>query len=319
MKIMKTIKTVKGPISPDQLGFCDIHDHLWKYGGMEVIEDADFGIDSIEKSRAELQSYVEAGGKAIVDMQPIGVGRGINELKEIVKDIDAHVIAVTGFHRAALYDKAHFVYKYSLEQIVELVTWEVEKGIEVNDYCGPFVEHSDVLPGVIKAGTGYYKISPLEEKLLRVVAEVSNKTAIPIMTHTHVGTMGLEQAQILKGEGVAPEKICIGHLDRNADLVYHRSVLEEGVYVQYDCVARVKYHPLSDTMELIKKLSEEGYADRILIGGDWGRASYLKAYNGSPGLEFLPKQFPDLMRQYGISGEVVDRIFVENPKEFLAY
>ncbi|HHU60893.1 MAG TPA: phosphotriesterase-related protein, partial [Natronincola sp.] len=64
---------------------------------------------------------------------------------------------------------------------------------------------------------------------------------------------------------------------------------------------------------------EEGYADRILIGGDWGRASYLKAYNGSPGLEFLPKQFPDLMRQYGISGEVVDRIFVENPKEFLAY
>lgn len=319
MKEMKTIKTVNGSIQPDQLGFCDIHDHLWKSGGMEVREDKDFGIESIEKSRSELMSYVHAGGKAIVDMQPIGVGRGVNELKALAKDTGAHLIAVTGFHREALYDKAHFVYKYSIDQIVELVVSEVEKGIEVNDFCGPFIEHSNVLPGVVKAGTGYYKISPLEEKLLKVAGKVSTKTGIPVMTHTHVGTMGFEQVQIFKDQGVAPEKICIGHLDRNADLTYHRNVLREGVYIQYDCVARVKYHPLGDTMRLIRELSEEGYADRIMIGGDWGRASYLKSYGGSPGLDFIPKHMPGLMREYGISDEVIERIFIENPKEFLAY
>lgn len=316
---MKTIKTVKGPINPDQLGFCDLHEHLWKSGGMEVFKDADFGIESIEKSRAELELYRQAGGRGIVDMQPIGVGRGINQLKEIAKDVDVHLIAVTGFHREAMYDKAHFVYKYSLDQIVELVLAEVEKGIEVNDFCGPFVEHSDVLPGVVKAGTGYYKISPLEEKLLKVAGKVSAKTGIPVMTHTQWGTMGLEQVEILKAQGVPAEKICIGHLDRNADLTYHRMVLREGVYVQYDCVARVKYHPVSDTMELIRELSKEGYADRIMIGGDWGRASYLKSYGGSPGLDFIPRQLPGLMREYGISDEVIQRIFVENPKEFLAF
>lgn len=316
---MKTIKTLNGPIAPDQLGFCDIHEHLWKSGGMEVIEDGDFAIEDLEKSRAELKSYVEAGGKSLIDMQPIGVSRGIRELKEIAKGIDAHVIAATGFHRAGLYDKAHFVYKYSLDQIVELVLAEVEKGIEVNDFCGPFVEHSDVLPGVVKAGTSYYKITPLEEKLLKVAGKVSAKTGIPVITHTHRGTMGLEQVEILKAQGVPAEKICIGHLDRNADLTYHRMVLREGVYVQYDCVARVKYHPVSDTMELIKELSKEGYAGRILIGGDWGRASYLKSYNGAPGLEFIPKQLPGLMREYGISDEVIERIFIHNPQEFLAY
>jgi predicted metal-dependent phosphotriesterase family hydrolase len=316
---MKTIKTVNGPIIPDQLGFCDIHEHLWKSGGMEVIEDRDFAIDDLEKSRAELKSYVQAGGKSLIDMQPIGVGRGIKELKEIAKGIDAHVIAATGFHRAGLYDKAHFAYKYSLDQIVELVVAEVEKGIEVNDFCGPFVEHSDVLPGVVKAGTSYYKITPLEEKLLKVAGKVSAKTGIPVITHTHRGTMGLEQVQILKAQGVPAEKICIGHLDRNADLTYHRMVLREGVYVQYDCVARVKYHPVSDTMELIKELSKEGYAGRILIGGDWGRASYLKSYNGAPGLEFIPKQLPGLMREYGIANEVIEGIFIHNPQEFLAY
>ena len=48
---MKTIKTLNGPIAPDQLGFCDIHEHLWKSGGMEVIEDGgDFAIEDLEKS-----------------------------------------------------------------------------------------------------------------------------------------------------------------------------------------------------------------------------------------------------------------------------
>lgn len=286
---------------------------------MEVFKDADFGIENIEKSRAELERYRQAGGRGIVDMQPIGVGRGINQLKEIADGVDVHLIAVTGFHREAMYDKAHFVYKYSLDQIVELVVAEVEKGIEVNDYCGPFVEHSGILPGVVKAGTGYYKISPLEEKLLKVAGKVSAKTGIPVMTHTQIGTMGLEQVEILKAQGVPAEKICIGHLDRNADLTYHRMVLREGVYVQYDCVARVKYHPVSDTMELIRELSKEGYADRIMIGGDWGRASYLKSYGGSPGLEFIPRQLPGLMREYGISEEVIQRIFIDNPKEFLAF
>ena len=315
---MKFINTVKGKIAPEELGFTDIHDHLWKSGGMEVLEDKDFGIDSIKKSSQELRSFVDAGGKALVDMQPIGVGRGINELKAIAQDCDAHVIAITGFHRGGLYDKAHFVHRYSLEQIVELVVSEVEEGIEVNDFCGPFVEHSDVLPGLVKAGTSYYKITPLEEKLLKVVARVNQKTDIPIKTHTHIGTMGLEQAKFLKGEGVESNKICIGHLDRNADLVYHQQVLQEGVYVQYDCFARVKYHPLSETMDLIKKLGEE-YGDRILIGGDWGRASYLKAYNGSPGLEFIPKYLPDLMRDYGISEDLITKLFFDNPREFLAF
>ena len=316
---MKTIKTVNGPITPDQLGFTDIHDHVWKSGGMEVVEDKDFGIESVEKSNQELKSYAAAGGKSLVDMQPIGLGRGIEELKAIAKDTDVNLIAITGFHRGALYDKAHWVHKYSIDQIIEIVTSEVEKGIEVNDFCGPFNKHSNVFPGVVKAGSSYYKITPLERKLMEAVSKVSVNTDIPIMTHTHVGTMGLEQAQIFKSFGVAPEKICIGHMDRNADLVYHRSVLREGVYVQYDCVARVKYHPLSDTMELIKALCKEGYANRIMIGGDWGRASYLQAYNGEPGLEFLPKHFPGLMREYGISDEIIQRIFVENPKSFLPY
>lgn len=316
---MKTIKTVHGEILPEELGFTDIHDHVWKSGGMEVIEDKDFGIESIEKSQLELKLYKSAGGNALVDMQPLGVGRGIHELKKIAEGTNVHLIAITGFHRGALYDKAHFVHKYTVDQLVEIITSEVKHGIEVNDFCGPIVEHSDVLPGLIKCGTSYYKITPLEEKLMSVVARVSADTGIPIGTHTHMGTMGYEQAKFLIDAGADPKKIMIGHLDRNADLIYHKKVLELGVYVQYDCVARVKYHPVSDTMSLIKELSAMGYSDRIMIGGDWGRASYLQAYGGQPGLAFIPKKLPDMMIDYGIDEEVIKKIFIENPKTFLAY
>lgn len=316
---MKTIKTIHGEITPDQLGFVDIHEHLWKSGGMEVVEDKDFAIDDIQKSRDELKSYINAGGKTIIDMQPLGVGRGINELLEINEDIDANVIAITGFHRGALYDKAHFVHKYSVDELVKIVQSEVEEGIEINDFCGPIVKRSKIKPGIIKGGTSYYKVTKLEEKLLRVIARVSVNTGIPIMTHTHFGTMGLEQVKIFKEEGVSPEKICIGHLDRNNDPYYHKKVLKEGVYVQYDCVARIKYHPVSDTINLIKEMAELGYSDKILIGGDWGRHSYYKSYNGAPGLEFIPKQFLDILRDGEVAEDIINKIFYENPKVFLPY
>ena len=315
----KTIKTIRGEITADQLGFVDIHEHLWKSGGMEVIEDKDFGIESIEKSREELKSFIAAGGNTIVDMQPLGLGRGVQELLEISEGLDCNVIAVTGFHKGSLYDKSHFVHRYSSEEIEEIILSEVVEGIEINDFAGPIIKRSAVKPGLIKAGTSYYKVTALEDKLLRIVARVSLKTGIPINTHTQMGTMALEQIKIFKEEGVSPEKICIGHLDRNADPYYHELVLQEGVFVQYDCVARIKYHPVSDTVDIIKRMAELGYADKMMIGGDWGRNSYLKAYNGAPGLEFIPKHFPQILLDYGVDQNVVEKMFYKNPMEFLAF
>lgn len=316
---MSTVKTVLGEVAPLKLGFVDIHDHIWKKGGLEVREDKDFAIDNLEKSKKEVLSYAQAGGGTIVDMQPLGVGRGIQEMREIAKDTGVHVIAVTGFHKESFYDSTHFVYRYQPDEIEDLLVSEVKEGIEVNDFCGPIIRRSESKAGAVKAASSYYKITPLEDKLIKIAARTSVRTGAPLLTHTQMGTMGLEQALIMKGQGLAPEKICIGHMDRDPDPVYHLRVLREGVYVQYDCVARVKYHPIIDTANLIIDMVRKGYEDKILIGGDWGRASYLKAYNGAPGLEYLPKYFQTYLKEYGVEEKTIHKIFYENPMRFLSY
>jgi len=316
---MAKIRTIFGDIQPSELGFTDMHDHIWKSGGMEMVPDHDFALENAPASREELKAYVAAGGKAIVDMQCLGVGRSIEKMCWISEGTGAHIIASTGFQRGELYDSTHFVHRYDPDEILEIIVSEVQEGIEINDFCGPIVKRSPSKAGVIKGGSGYYKISPLELKLLPISARASLATGAPVITHTHQGTMGYEQAKIFKGEGLEPEKICIGHLDRDCDPVYHERVLREGVYVQYDCIARVKYHPIYDTMELIKAMDKKGYGDRIMIGGDWGRASYMKAYGGSPGLEYIPGILAKNMLEYGISEDLIYKIFYENPARYLAF
>lgn len=313
------IRTIEGDIPVSEMGFTDSHDHIWKEGGMEVLKDPDFAIDCPEKSRRELLSFKEAGGQTIVDMQPLGVGRGIEPMRAIAKGTGVHVIAVTGFHKGSFYDKTHFVHRYEEDQITELVTAEVMEGIEVNDYCGPIVRRSPSKAGAVKCASGYYKITPLEEKLIRIASYSSVKSQAPVITHTQMGTMGLEQAQRIKSYGVEPEKICIGHLDRNPDPFLHEQVLREGVYVEYDCVARIKYHTVSETLQLIIRMDQKGYGDRLLIGGDWGRSSYLRAYGGAPGLDFIPGSFASQMIAYGVPEGLVHKIFYENPARFFGF
>ena len=69
---------------------------------------------------------------------------------------------------------------------------------------------------------------------------------------------------------------------------------------------------------LISDLAERGCADRLLLGGDTGRRSMLRAYGGGPGLDYVFARFkPRLERELG--QELSDRIFVANPARAFAF
>ena len=100
---MAFVRTVLGDIDPGDLGVTDAHDHLIRSGGEEVRENRNFLMDSVAAGTRELVSFIEAGGKSMVCMDPIGCGRNVSKMLEIANQVRGrgHLIMVTGFHKAA--------------------------------------------------------------------------------------------------------------------------------------------------------------------------------------------------------------------------
>lgn len=310
---LKFVQTVLGKISADSIGITDAHEHLIRIGGGEVIHGGnDFLMDSIDAAEKEIYLYKNAGGKTIVEMTPCGSGRDITSLAELSKKTGLNIIATTGFHKSELYDPTHFIYRYSIEDIAELLIRDVEEGIDIYDYCGPIVSRSNAKAGVIKAALSYQVITKIEEKVLKAAAIASKKTGYPISLHTEKGTMALEAADVLLDAGVKPDNIIFSHIDRNPDFHYHKKLAQKGVFLLYDGPGRIKYYTDEVIAGLIKNMVEEGFGSQLLIGGDLGRKSYFKSYNGGPGLDYNLNIFLPRLKDIGLSDEAINNIYSNN-------
>jgi len=56
----------------------------------------------------------------------------------------------------------------------------------------------------------------------------------------------------------------------------------------------------------------------LMLGGDMARRSYLKAYGGGPGFEYLLTEFTPRLVQEGFTEEDLHLIWEENPRRWLA-
>lgn len=314
------VETVLGPIDPDDLGVTDAHDHLVTIGGGEVRLDRDLSLPSIDIAVQELLEFRDAGGRALVEMGTIGIGRAIEHVLEVAKRVpDVHIIAATGFHRSSYYEVTHWIHHYSVEQIAELIEAEVTEGIEIHCYEGPLVKRSAARAGVLKLGTGYNRISDVDKKLFHAVAVVHGRTGAPISTHTERGTMAIEQLDLLERHGVDLQRVIIGHIDRYPDLWYHKQIAKRGAFLEYDGASRAKYWPDGMLVEVIKGIVDAGYQRQILLGMDNGRASYWKGYGGGPGFVYLLERFVPRLREAGVPDSAIDDMLVHNPRRAFAF
>ncbi|MHC5279980.1 phosphotriesterase family protein [Listeria kieliensis] len=322
---MSYIRTFFGDIKPEQLGFTYSHEHIvctpsfWQEKG----ED-DLLLDDKEKSQLDVQDFKDLGGKTIVDATAVDYGRHVSEVAEISKETGVQIIGTAGFNKSFLWtgkmkpELKQLVGNYetyydwieaaSVSELTEFVVREVEEGLEGTSFKA----------GQVKFGTGYNRITPLEEKTIRAVARAHHETKAPVHSHTEAGTMALEQIEILKEEGVPLEYLSIGHMDRNLDPYYHEQVAKTGAFLSFDGIAKIKYAPESARIAAILSLVQKGYEDQILVSGDTARKTYYKHYDFGPGLEYIKKKwvprFIHEANQNGFDGEkLIQKFFVDNP------
>lgn len=309
-----TVRTVLGDVPAEQLGIVYAHEHLIIQGGLGVMKKSDLKLDSVDNAVTEVLDCMRAGAKTFIDYMPLDSGRNPQALVVIAQRTNAHVVAVTGFHKPMYYDDLHWIYHYSVDQIARLLIDECTIGMDRHSYNGPLVERISAKAGVIKGAGDYNFIAPVSRKLFEAAAIAHLETGIPIATHTEHGTCGLEQVELLAKLGVNPCNMIICHMDRNPDLYVHKELAATGCFIEYDNATRVKYHPDGESVRLLHGMIEAGYEDQLMLGTDFALRSYWKAYGGGPGMSCLLDYFVPRLVNEGIPQTAIDKWLQSNPQ-----
>ncbi|KEQ21741.1 phosphotriesterase family protein [Paenibacillus tyrfis] len=328
---MSFVRTLRGDIPKEQLGFTYSHEHIvcrpafWAERG----ED-DLLLDDKEKSKLDVLDFKRHGGQTIIDATAVDYGRDVDSVYSIMEETGVQIVGTAGFNKSFLWNAKvkeelkpiignyntyyEWIDAKSINELADFVIREVEEGLEGTPFKG----------GQVKFGTGYNRITPLEEKTLRAVARAHHETKAPVHSHTEVGTMGLEQIELLRSENVNLAYVSFGHMDRNPDPYYHEQMAKTGAYLCFDGIAKIKYAPESTRIHLLLGLVRKGYEDQILISGDTARKTYYKHYDYGLGLEYIiakwVPRFIDEAHKAGFDGDkLVEKFFVTNPANCFAF
>jgi len=197
---MSFVRTVLGDILPQELGVCLAHEHLLGHPPAPYTKP-DLVQDSPAAALAELKRLRLAGGQALIEMTTPDYAQNAPGLRRLAEASRMHIVAAAGYNQE-IYSAPYL--DTSLEKLVDRLTQAIQAGIG----------ETGVRAGVLKAASLFNQIPDMGEKLFRAVARAHHRTHAPISTHTQTGTMALEQIDLLTSEGVSPNHIVIGHVDR---------------------------------------------------------------------------------------------------------
>jgi phosphotriesterase-related protein len=315
---MSTVETTLGALPLAQLGRINAHEHIIIDGGLTVVKEPDFRLDSVEKAIEEVSRWKAAGGGAIVDTMPFGCGRNAAKLIAVSEATGVPIVVPTGFQKASYYLPDHWQHRYDEGAIVELLVAEIAEGVDLNSYDGPLVRRSPVRAGFMKVAGDYQCVSTTTRKLIRATGRAHCATGAPVLVHTEHGTAAGELLDLLEAAGVPPDRVMLCHIDRNADPRVHIALARRGAYLEYDTPGRIRYQPETVVVDLLRRVFDAGCGDRLLLGGDTARRSYWNAYGGGPGIDYLLTSFTKRLHDEAFTDSELELIWVENPARWLA-
>ena len=296
------IRTVLGDISPEKLGWCQCHEHLFVADGPSRRVSKALYMDDYDKSLAELKMYRQAGGISLVDAQPYGCGRMAHELVRASKESGVNIVAVTGFHKTEFIEDG--VLEKGGDALTRIYIDEVTQGMEGLSARAGLVKFAAV-PGEMDA-------SPAYAMLFDAAAHAAAETGAPVLVHTDTGADAMRLLEYFSHFGIAPARVIICHMDRScADVKVHEAVAQAGAFLEYDTIHRLKYKSDEAELDLIAHMAERGYADKLLVGMDTTNER-LKSYGAAFGLDFILGTFRYRLTER-IGQKAVDGITIENP------
>jgi phosphotriesterase-related protein len=262
----------------------------------------------------EVKQY---GVKTVVDASPWDLWRNVELDKAVAETTGLNIICATGVYYENEGMPAYLKFRSQTMDITAELYESFMREITVG------IGKTGVKAGIIKVATSQGTITPYEEKVLKAAARAQKETGVPITTHTQQGTMGPEQAALLVGEGVKPEKIIIGHMCGNASLEYQMSVIDKGVNVGFDRWGIDFLFPDNLRKATLLGLLGLGFANRVVLSQDCnarmlGRPfvlpDFVQDLIANWNYTHIFKNIIPQLKQAGITDAQVGQMLVENPR-----
>ena len=339
------VQTVLGPVEPAELGAATTHEHLYIDFSFMYKPPQDSAIDlsdapitmenlgwvrhnhysnhanlrlmDVNTAVSEVALYKAAGGGAIVDATTIGIGRDARALERISRESAVHVIMGAGFYVDAVHP--HNMDMRNVDVIARRIVDDIRNG----------VDGTGIKAGIIGEVGCTWPLTANERKSVAAAAVAQQETGAAILIHPgrHPDAPA-EILEILAESGADISRVIMGHLDRTVfDMETLRGIAASGCYLEWDLFGNESsYYPLAELdmpsdaqrLDFIKRIADEGYGDKVVIGQDICTNHRLARYGGH-GYGHILENIVPRMRRKGFSDDAVEAITVGNPARILAF
>lgn len=302
---MPEVMTVTGPIDPGNLGHVQPHEHVFS-DLTQARHRWDFAcLEDPEQMTEEVQAYFDAGGRTLVDVTPLACGRDPVKLARVAQATGVHIVMGVGWYREPYYPPEVFerTTSYLAGQLVD----EITNGFD----------DTGIKPGIIgEIGLDKKHMHAAEERVFRAAGRAHRSTGLAITVHTppHTPEVILE---VLGEEGVDPARVIFGHMDNTLELDYFESVLKAGSVVELDLIGIQTINTDQRRADLVTKLVERGYQNRILLSQDLYTRDRLTT-NGGHGYGYLINTFLPRLAAAGLDEDILQQLTMRNPQRLLA-
>ncbi|UCF95962.1 MAG: hypothetical protein JSV89_12325 [Spirochaetaceae bacterium] len=336
--------TVTGPVSVEQLGITLVHEHIMVDGQVwfqEPDESArhlrDVAVDKsmyeqlrvnpyvnkdnvfmLDESIAieELKIFKNLGGGTAVDVSCRGIGPFPEKLKRVSEGSGVNIVMGTGYYYEASHPPG--VKAMTVNQLVEQMVEDIMIGIN----------GTGIKAGIIGEVGVSWDFTADEVKCLRAAVQASLRTRVPLTIHQpSFYRLANRVVDIVLEEGGDLRHTIIDHMCASGkDLDYQLSVLERGVFIEYDLIGSDLYYPSIGTGQPtdnenaahIKRLIDAGFVEQLLLSHDIFIKICLRHYGGR-GYGHILKNFVPMLKEIGVTEQQIHTMLVENPKRLYAY
>lgn len=264
----------------------------------------DTNLDCFDETVKEFKGLYRKGVRNIIDVTVLGMNRKPDYVAKVAEQSGLNIIQSTGWYQ----DKflPDYVTNATVEELAEIMYRDIKEGIDGSNYKAELIG---------EIATSKDKMTVREKKIFEAAIIVQKELEVPITTHTTLGTYGKEQVEFFKSHKALIPKIVIGHVDLTGNTAYVLDLLNEGVYVEFDTVGKNNYMPDQHRVEMLKAIEAAGFTDKVFLSMDITRKSNLK-YKDGIGYSYLLDEFIPLALAGGISEDFIEKMLVDNPKQF---